>query len=835
LIIFLSAVSDEFRGYRERLRGDLSRASEVGCVIQENFDPVGEGTLEGLDARIRDCAAVVHLIGDMAGAFPPPSAVRRLLDRYPNLAERLGLDRKSLLAQKTTISYTQWEAYLAIYHGKRLFIAEAAREATREQATYRLEAAQLTSQQAHRERLRKVIDRWHELQFDGPDDIARKLLPALARQHGDVFTAASVWSLGARQFDDYYLKGLTLDGKTVPAPFGGRQRELDHLDRWLENPTGDQRLLVSAPAGRGKSALLAKWMEALKASGRVGSGGWRLVFVPISNRFQTNRTTTYLELLTRQLAHFAGEHVIPPAVDSEPFYRNTANRLIASLPAGGTPTLLVFDGLDEALGEEHLANLLPSVLPPTLKVLASARWIAGDRDGQGWLTRLGWFGTGRGAGHDLVVEPLGLPAIADVLIKIWAPIDVVGRDRMLVARLADLTEGEPLLLRFYAEDLWLKAGDQSPITLTVLNKMQRGFGPYFKAWLQDQGGVAADVGAEIDPRTTDATLAILGFAKGALTGKDLLGIGAAGFPNLPWRLVAKHHVAPFRRFVIGDGSDASPYIFSHPKVAEYIRTEECAGLADQTTIAFFVWARGHIAKLNSGELRPEKASTYALNHYADHLKQVPNATTEDYLEMVEDGWRRAKEHLDRGQGGFASDVAMAWKAIKEHDGDHGHLGAQWRCALTLSSIRSLGTRIHGPLLVELVKYGLLSPLQARHYAELNGASGETVEILARIAVAITNDPRAAADMVQAAIDLALKIANEANTDDQRKSARAVGVARVLDILESSSAVDPNTVAAVSHFNPALREAVLGDALQAAKAINDEQARYTALVPGIRSE
>jgi hypothetical protein len=68
LIIFLSAVSDEFRAYRTRLRDDLMRAAEVGAVIQEDFDAVGAGTLEGLDLRIRDCSAVVHLIGDMSGA-----------------------------------------------------------------------------------------------------------------------------------------------------------------------------------------------------------------------------------------------------------------------------------------------------------------------------------------------------------------------------------------------------------------------------------------------------------------------------------------------------------------------------------------------------------------------------------------------------------------------------------------------------------------------------------------------------------------------------------------------------------------------------------------------
>ncbi len=465
---------------------------------------------------------------------------------------------------------------------------------------------------------------------------------------------------------------------------------------------------------------------------RVGPDGWHLVFVPISNRFQTNRATTYLELLTRQLAQIARQHVIPPLLEPEQFYRNVANRLMTGLAAAGTRVLLVIDGLDEALGEERLVNLLPAKLPPTFRVLASARWIAEDREGSGWLTRLGWASPSRPADHDLVVEKLNVDSVADVLTEMGTPIDVVGRDRPLVTRLTELTEGEPLLLRFYAEDLWLKTSVMSPITLDVLNSMQPGFGPYFKAWLQDQGGVAADVGAKTDPRTTDATLAILGFAKGALTSKDLLGIAAAGFPTLPWRLIAKPHVAPFRRFVIGDGSDDFPYVFSHPKVSEYVRSDECRDMADQTSVAFFIWGRAHIAALNSGELRPERASRYALDHYLDHLAIVGDtASAEDYMAMVEDGWRRAKERHNGGPARFADDVWAARNACRR-DGQTAHLGAQWRCALVLSSIKSLGINIPGPLLVELVKDAILSPQQAQHYIGLKGAAAEAVLALGDI-------------------------------------------------------------------------------------------------------
>jgi NACHT domain len=442
------------------------------------------------------------------------------------------------------------------------------------------------------------------------------------------------------------------------------------LDRWLADPAAEPRLLVSSPAGRGKSALLAKWMEALKASHTVAADRWRLVFVPISNRFQTNRPSVYLQLLTRQLAHIAGEHIIPPSSDPEAFYRGTASRLITSLAMAGHSLLLVFDGLDEALGEERLPNLLPAILPATLKVVVSARWLAGDRDGSGWLTRLGWGDGEWRAAHDLVVEALDVASVGDVLVKMAAPIDVAGRDKGLVTQLASLTEGEPLLLRFYAEDLWLKSVDEGPISLAALDGMEPGFGPYFKAWLQDQGGLVAEGGSQVDPRTTDATLAILGFACSGLTGRDLLDVGAAGWPNLPWRLQARPHVVPFRRFIIGDGSKEFPYNFSHPKVGDYIRTDECAELADQTAAAFFVWGRSHIGALNDGKRLTENASRYALDHYTDHLTAVgTTATVEDYLAVVEDGWRRAKEHRDGGTAGFAA-LQIADQAEKNSRADH---------------------------------------------------------------------------------------------------------------------------------------------------------------------
>lgn len=45
-----------------------------------------------------------------------------------------------------------------------------------------------------------------------------------------------------------------------PVPFGGREEELTILNRWLFSEKSPPYLLLTAPAGRGKSALLVRWV-----------------------------------------------------------------------------------------------------------------------------------------------------------------------------------------------------------------------------------------------------------------------------------------------------------------------------------------------------------------------------------------------------------------------------------------------------------------------------------------------------------------------------------------------------------------------------------------------
>ena len=151
---------------------------------------------------------------------------------------------------------------------------------------------------------------------------------------------------------------LYLVSNTGIVPFGGRERDLTTLQRSLEDNKSPSRLLITAPLGRGKSALLVRWTEALRISQKQPSD-WELVFVPISQRFGTNRPAVFLRLLAMQLAEIADTPLETPPFDPEDYYSERAATLLHKLRATDRRVLVIIDGIDEALDEQ----LSPAFFP----------------------------------------------------------------------------------------------------------------------------------------------------------------------------------------------------------------------------------------------------------------------------------------------------------------------------------------------------------------------------------------------------------------------------------------------------------------------------------------
>src|SRR5262249_10113249 len=142
--------------------------------VQEDFIATGTATLDKLDLYIRQCDAVVHLVGDMTGALAQAPSLAVIRQRYPDMDKRLPPLGQFLQPDAPALSYTQWEAWLALYHGKVLIIAVPQDGAPRDER-YCLDEEQRAAQQGHLSRLAS-IERYPEIRFANADRLAVELL-----------------------------------------------------------------------------------------------------------------------------------------------------------------------------------------------------------------------------------------------------------------------------------------------------------------------------------------------------------------------------------------------------------------------------------------------------------------------------------------------------------------------------------------------------------------------------------------------------------------------------------------------------------------------------------
>lgn len=253
--VFISCVSAEFKSYRETLRKELTNFwREV--KVQEDFIVGGGSLLEKLDDYIRQCQALIHLIGEDCGCKPQAAEVRALLTRYSDFMEKL----PELADNLYGYSYTQWEAYLAIYHNVPCFNYIADTNSKRE-TNWTAKPEQQQAQREHQKRLENLGRDRHTLIFDDARDVALRFLNAIVQPknspHSDVIVEIS------------HLPQST-------TALIGRQKELVQLTEGFTD--GKTRLaIIVAAGGIGKSALTDEWLQQIAEHNYYGKTrvfGW---------------------------------------------------------------------------------------------------------------------------------------------------------------------------------------------------------------------------------------------------------------------------------------------------------------------------------------------------------------------------------------------------------------------------------------------------------------------------------------------------------------------------------------------------------------------------------
>jgi tetratricopeptide (TPR) repeat protein len=237
--LFLSTVSAEFLSYRERLCHRLTRP-DVEVMVQEDFIVTGDETLEMLDRYIQGCDGVIHLVGDMTGSMAKPQSVAAIASRYPEMGSRFPL-AEFLQPDGPSLSYTQWEAWLALWHGKRLFIATPSDGAPRDEK-YRCEPEQQDLQRSHLARLRDVA-RYPGTVFGGQEQLVAEV------------SVSFVLDLLVRA-------GLTRQPLTLPfASIGSLFKGRGALIELLENATRPLALVGLGGVGKTRLAIEHAWRQ----------------------------------------------------------------------------------------------------------------------------------------------------------------------------------------------------------------------------------------------------------------------------------------------------------------------------------------------------------------------------------------------------------------------------------------------------------------------------------------------------------------------------------------------------------------------------------------------
>lgn len=275
---------------------------------------------------------------------------------------------------------------------------------------------------------------------------------------------------------------------------GGRSTQLAELDAFAARP--DQHtLLLTAPAGMGKTALLAEWIRRLRAADQAD------VLYHFVDRRSTRQEDLLTSLVTQAAFAWGGD---PSLVAPGSVTQRLTVRWLEQLRVRRRPVIVVIDGADEA---EAAGWSIPRELletPPGVHVVLSARKMAGHD----WASLLHM-------GHPVQIElgPLdeaGIREVVDIArLPAWAA------EPESIETFVRRTGGDPFYLK-----LLVGAIGQGDITSPAgLAAGPDDLAGYLRQWWDD-------VRAEIGHREVDTLLGYLVVCRGPITSEELASVGS---------------------------------------------------------------------------------------------------------------------------------------------------------------------------------------------------------------------------------------------------------------------------------------------------------------------
>ena len=263
---------------------------------------------------------------------PPNFCVDALLRRYPDIKAKLP-PLGEAIDQGKPISYTQWEAWLAVYLEKAMLIVAPATGAARGPKFATTPESQ-AAQAGHLMRL-KAVGRYPDEPFANADVLLTQVLrssviPALKQ-------AAFKTNSGPPPFD------ISRIDRYAPAGLIGREAETKLLeDAWAKAVAGEAQrprvIAFVALGGEGKTALVANWAVGMADKGwphAEAAFGWSFY-----SQGSSEQQAASSDLFLAEALKFFGA----AAVEGVESAHDKGRRLAASV--GARRAALILDGLE---------------------------------------------------------------------------------------------------------------------------------------------------------------------------------------------------------------------------------------------------------------------------------------------------------------------------------------------------------------------------------------------------------------------------------------------------------------------------------------------------------
>jgi|GEM_PF-5020672 len=559
-----------------------------------------------------------------------------------------------------------------------------------------------------------------DITVDGLDDLLHQLgtvskpTPASVLLAQPIHCSASHEHLALREavalFRSWYL-----GSKRQPIPYGGRSDDESVLDAWLRDDAAPPRLLLCSGPGHGKSALLVRWCECLNARADVEA-----VLFPVSIRLETNRKEQMLAHVVSRLAVLHKDE--PPDSGTRPdVLRDLFLRYLGSPLPSGRVVLVIIDGLDEASGWDPASALFSVELPTHVRLLASARTMAG-MDTRDWLRQLGWMRTGMAATHQL--GPLNQQGIAEVLTSAGGIGRDLARRNGVVEELLRLTQGIAFLVGLYAIELCTSHGEQTKGTRPTrfvpedLHSFSPDLAGFLDEWWADQERLMPD---RFHRELSQLVLHTLSCARGALSIDDIQELLRPRMEATSQQI--KRYLAPIQRFVSCVGPERR-YVFSLTCLKEHIRDGLSKTDRRRCEDLYLAWGTKCVSSLLHRCASPEQVPTYVVNYHGEHLA----AGTPDLGQLtplVTRAWMQAWEKQEHAITGFLGDVrrvrdllATTVRGQLDTHIDGASIVMLVKCSLVIGAVSS-SARIPRTVLQALLDHGIWSPRRALSFISVS--------------------------------------------------------------------------------------------------------------------